>query len=89
MALGATPLRILSGVVSQSVALALLGAGFGIVTAFGLAGFLRGVLYGTSPFDMATFLLATLGLMLVALIAVLVPAFRATRVDPAVAIQSE
>jgi putative ABC transport system permease protein len=63
------------------------GVGAGLVAATLLARSMSGVLYGISPFDLPAFLIAAFGLAAAGLIATLLPAMRATRVDPMVALR--
>jgi putative ABC transport system permease protein len=87
MALGAQPKQILGLVLKQGMLLAAVGAGLGIVAAFLVARPASNLLYGVSPADPLTFAGVTLLLMGVAFLACYIPARRATRVDPVVALR--
>ena len=89
MALGAQRSEVLTGVLGQSAILILIGVGVGLGAAAGLSRYLEGMLFGLTPLDPATFLAASLLFVVVALIASFVPARRATRVDPLVALRAE
>ena len=89
MALGAQRSEVLTGVLGQSAILILIGVGVGLGAAAGLSRYLEGMLFGLTPLDPATFLAASLLFVVVALIASFVPARRATRVDPLVALRTE
>jgi len=82
-ALGARPRDVLALVVGEALALAAAGIALGTGGALALTRVLQSQLYDVSPTDPATFALAGLGLVLVVVLASGVPAFRATRVDPA------
>ena len=82
-ALGATPRDVLALVIGEALALAAIGVTLGIVGALALTGLLRSQLYAVSPTDPLTFVNASLGLLAVAMLASVLPALRAMRVDPA------
>ena len=88
IALGATPGALTTMVVRQAMTWTVAGAVIGVVLALALTRFLEGFLYGTSPTDVWTFGGVTLLLVLVACIAALVPAARASRLDPLVALRT-
>lgn len=89
MALGAGRENVRLWVVRQGMALALYGVAAGLLAAFGLARLLGSVLYGVKPTDPLTFVAVSLILAAVALVASYIPARRATRVDPMVALRHE
>jgi len=89
MALGARALDVLKLVLRNGMWLAGMGAAIGIVGAFAITRFMSSLLFGVSPTDQFTFALVTAGLLLVALIACYLPARRATKVDPLVALRYE
>lgn len=89
MALGAMRSRVLMLVVGQGMALAGAGVAIGLVGAFGLTRLLTNQLFDVRATDPSTFALVSALLVAVALIATLVPALRATRVDPVVALRDE
>ena len=89
MALGAQQRNILGLVVKQGMALAAIGIVAGLMGAFSLTRVMATLLFGVSATDVATFSVVTLFLVAIALVASYVPALRATRVDPVVALHYE
>ena len=89
MALGAQPRQVLALVLRQGMLLALIGATAGILVALPVARQAAGLLYGVSATDPLTYVGITLLLMAVALLACYLPARRATRIDPLVALRVE
>jgi putative ABC transport system permease protein len=89
MALGADARDVLSLVVRQGMVLAVTGLGLGLVGAVVLTRLMSSVLVGVSATDAATFILVSLLLALVVFVACYIPARRATRVDPMVALRRE
>ena len=86
---GATPNAILYMLVRQGTTLTFLGVAGGLLCAWIMTRFMSGLLYGVSSTDPAIFLSATILVMIVASIACYLPARRAVRVDPLVALRSE
>jgi putative ABC transport system permease protein len=89
MALGADRGDVLSLVVGKGLAMAAAGVLIGLPVAFGLSRYLASALYGIAPSDPVTYLLIPVVLLTAALFAAYVPARRATRVDPVVALRAE
>ena len=89
MALGAGSGDVLKSVVGHGIRLTLVGIAVGTATALGLTRFLVSVLYGVKPTDLTTFAAVALLLAAVALVASYIPARRATKVDPMVALRYE
>ena len=89
IALGASRREVAGLILSQGSRLAIIGISIGLVAAFALRGVVRQLLYGIQPSDPLTFTVVPLVLVLVAMLASLIPALRATRVDPAVAMRAE
>jgi predicted permease len=89
MALGATRAAVRAMVLRQAFATVLAGVLVGLPASMAVAHSLRGLLYGISPLDPATLTLSTLVMFAVATLAVYLPARRASRVDPMVALRQE
>jgi predicted permease len=89
MALGAGRREVLRLVLGQAGKMALIGVAIGLVAALGLTQLLSSMLYGVSSHDPLTFFAVAILLSLIALAACLIPAQRATRVDPMIALRYE
>ena len=89
IALGATPRAIVWGVLRDGLMLVGIGLGVGLPLALALSGVLRGLLYGVSPIDPLTLMGVSVMLSAVALLACWLPARRAARIDPMVALRCE
>jgi predicted permease len=89
LALGAQPANVLMLVLSQGLKMTLVGVTLGLLAALGLTRLLKQMLYDVSATDPATFAGLALLLVGVALLACFVPAWRATKVDPLIALRSE
>ena len=89
IALGARAANVLSLIVKNGLTLVLTGIAIGIAGAFLLTRFLTSLLFGVTPTDGVTFVAVSLVFFVVAMLAALIPALRAMRVDPLVALRYE
>jgi len=89
IAMGASTRDVLRDVLGRAAIVIVIGLALGLMASFGLTRVLTKFLYGVTPLDPATFVTASLFLFVVAIIASYVPARRATRVDPMVALRYE
>jgi ABC-type antimicrobial peptide transport system permease subunit len=88
MALGATQGRVQMAVIGKTLLLALIGIATGTVASFAISSLIASLLFGTRATDQATFLSMILLLLLVALLAGYIPARRASRINPMIALRS-
>jgi ABC-type antimicrobial peptide transport system permease subunit len=89
MAIGATPERVLGSVLSESAFLGLAGVLCAVPCVVGTTAYIRAALYGVRPNDPAVWFAAGTLLILVALLAGFVPAWKAAKIDPYAALRSE
>jgi len=89
MALGAGPREVLGMVIRQGMMIAGIGVGIGLVAAVALTGLMSGLLTGVSTTDPVTFIAVTLLFALIAFFACFIPARRAMKVDPMIALRYE
>jgi ABC-type antimicrobial peptide transport system permease subunit len=89
MAVGADRSRVLGMVLRQGLSLAGVGIVVGLIGAFALTRLMQSLLYEVRPDDPMTFVAVAAALMLVALIASVLPARRATRVSPVIALRGQ
>jgi len=89
MALGADTSRVVSSIIRQALTLAVIGMAIGLVAAIALSRIMTSLLYDISATDPITYVIVSLMLVGVAVVASLVPALRATRVDPVTALRYE
>ena len=89
MALGAMRADVLRMLLLHGTWMAIAGIALGIASSFGLTRLMRSMLFETTPTDASSFSLAATALFAVALVACIIPAYRATRVDPLTALRHE
>jgi putative ABC transport system permease protein len=89
MALGARAANVLSLIMKNGLMLVLVGIVIGVGSAVGLTRFLATLLFGIEPTDSVTFVVVSAVFFVIAIIAALIPALRATRVDPVIALRTE
>jgi predicted permease len=89
IALGATRARVIAMVVNQGLRVVIIGLVLGLAASFVLVHFVSSALYGVQPYDPWTFLAAPVLVVLAALVACGVPAWRTAHIDPIEALRSE
>ena len=89
IALGARPKTVLASVVRYGLKLTLFGLAAGLLGAVALTRLLEALLFGVQPTDPLTFMIVAVAITSVAAVASFVPAHRATRVDPIIALKNE
>jgi putative ABC transport system permease protein len=87
--LGARPSQVLSMVVRLAVTLVVIGGIIGLASGFVLAQLLSSLIYGVQAWDPAVYVAVPFLLLFVTLVATFLPALRATRVDPIIALRYE
>ena len=89
LALGAAPRDILRLMMGQGMKLTLIGVAIGFIGAIAVTRLMRSLLFAVTPTDLMTFSIASIVLIVVALLSCYIPARRATKVDPLVALRYE
>ena len=89
IAMGAEPGTVMGMVLRQGLVLAAVGVALGAGGAVGATRLMQAILFGVSPVDPLTYGMVAAGLVAIALLATWVPARRAARVDPMVALRAE
>jgi putative ABC transport system permease protein len=87
LAIRAAPAGVVRLIVLDGMSVALAGIGVGLIAALGLGRWLTSLLYGVEPRDGLTFAVVTIALSVIALAACALPALRASRVDPMLALR--
>jgi hypothetical protein len=89
IAVGAGSLDVIRLVLGQSVAVSVAGIALGLVGAAAVTRYLEGLLFGLAPLDPGTFASVSVLFLVISMVAALIPARRATRVDPVVTLRAE
>ena len=89
MAIGAAPSRVLAAVLRQSLTLTGIGAAIGLLGAAAVTRYLESMLFELTPLDPPTFVAVAVLFLVVGLMAACLPALRASRVDPLVALRHD
>jgi putative ABC transport system permease protein len=89
MALGASPYKVVALVLSRAAQMAMLGVGIGLILAFSASRVMNSMLYGLKATDAVTYAGVLLAVTPIVVLAAAIPAWRASRVDPVIALRSE
>ena len=89
MALGARGRDVMCTVLSQGLKLSLIGLGIGLMGSVALWQVLRSIMFGIIPFDLVVFVISSVVVLFVAMLAAYVPARRAAKIDPMEALRYE
>ena len=89
MALGASPHKVIALVLSRAARMAVLGVGIGLLLAFSASRVMNSMLYGLRSTDVLTYAGVLLAVTPIVVLAAAIPAWRASRVDPVIALRSE
>ena len=89
MALGASPHKVIALVLSRAARMAVLGVGIGLLLAFSASRVMNSMLYGLKSTDVLTYAGVLLAVTPIVVLAAAIPAWRASRVDPVIALRSE
>jgi len=89
MALGAQPRDVLRQIVGESLRVIFVGIAVGALGAFGTSRLIQEMLFGVTPADPLTFTLAAWLMVSVAVVAAFIPAYRALKTDPMIALRAE
>ncbi len=89
IAIGATSSDMIRLIVGQAVGLAVIGVTIGLAGAFALTRVIRALLFNTNPLDLMTFAASTVVLLAIAVMSAYLPARRALRIDPTIAMRAE
>ncbi len=89
IAMGAKPLGIITTMTRRAVVTGIAGLGVGLVAALTLSSSLEALLYGVRPRDVLSFVVASAALLVVTLLAAIIPAWRAVRIDPVSLLRTE
>ncbi|MGH8272457.1 MAG: FtsX-like permease family protein, partial [Gammaproteobacteria bacterium] len=89
MALGAEPAAVLRMILKDGARMIFTGIAAGVIAALGLVHLMASLLFGVKPTDLPTFVLVVVVLCLIGLFACYLPARRAMRIDPVIALREE
>ena len=86
--MGATPRAVIGLVLRQGLAVVIIGTVIGLLTSLALMKYLSTLLYGVSSYDWVTFTAVSITISILALVACIVPAVRAARIDPLITMRA-